>query len=111
MRIVVPFPPGGATDIAGRVLQEPLQRLLGHPVVIDNRAGAGGSIGMAEVARSPGDGLTFGVATVSTHGVNPAVFSRLPYDPVKDFTGVSFLGRTGYVVGGPASSGITSIAT
>lgn len=89
LRIVVPFPPGGATDIAGRVLQEPLQRLLGHPVVIDNRAGAGGSIGMAEVARSAGDGLTFGVATVSTHGVNPAVFSRLPYDPVRDFAGVT----------------------
>ncbi|CAM3943214.1 tripartite tricarboxylate transporter substrate binding protein BugE [Paracidovorax anthurii] len=89
LRIVVPFPPGGATDIAGRALQEPLQRLLGQPVVIDNRAGAGGSIGMAEVVRSVGDGLTFGVATLSTHGVNPAVFSRLPYDPVKDFAGVT----------------------
>ncbi len=89
LRIVVPFPPGGATDIAGRALQEPLQRLLGQPVVIDNRAGAGGSIGMAEVARVPGDGLTFGVATLSTHGVNPAVYSRLPYDPVKDFVGVT----------------------
>jgi tripartite-type tricarboxylate transporter receptor subunit TctC len=89
LRIVVPFPPGGATDIAGRALQEPLQRLLGHPVVIDNRAGAGGSIGMAEVARAPGDGLTFGVATLSTHGVNPAVYAKLPYDPVKDFAGVT----------------------
>ncbi len=89
LRIVVPFPPGGATDIAGRSLQEPLQRLLGQPVVIDNRAGAGGSIGMAEVARAPGDGLTFGVATLSTHGVNPAVYARLPYDPVKDFAGVT----------------------
>ena len=59
LRIVVPFPPGGATDIAGRSLQEPLQRLLGQPVVIENKAGAGGSIGMAEVARAT-DGLTFG---------------------------------------------------
>ncbi|SFD89881.1 Bug family tripartite tricarboxylate transporter substrate binding protein [Paracidovorax konjaci] len=89
LRIVVPFPPGGATDIAGRAMQEPLQRLLGQPVVIDNRAGAGGSIGMAEVARAAGDGLTLGVATVSTHGVNPAVFSKLPYDPVRDFAGVT----------------------
>lgn len=89
LRIVVPFPPGGATDIAGRALQEPLQRLLGQPVVIENRAGAGGSIGMAEVARAPGDGLTFGVATLSTHGVNPAVYAKLPYDPVKDFVGVT----------------------
>jgi len=89
LRIVVPFPPGGATDIAGRSLQEPLQRLLGQPVVIENRAGAGGSIGMAEIARAPGDGLTFGVATLSTHGVNPAVYAKLPYDPIKDFAGVT----------------------
>ena len=89
LRIIVPFPPGGATDIAGRVLQEPLQRLLGQPVVIDNRAGAGGSIGMAEVARAAGDGLTLGVATLSTHGVNPAVYAKLPYDPVRDFAAVT----------------------
>ncbi|WP_313311295.1 tripartite tricarboxylate transporter substrate binding protein BugE [Pulveribacter sp.] len=88
LRIVVPFPPGGATDIAGRSLQEPLQRLLGQPVVIENKAGAGGSIGMADVARAS-DGLTFGVATLSTHGVNPAVLTRLPYDPIKDFSGVT----------------------
>ena len=89
LRIVVPFPPGGATDIAGRALQEPLQRILGQPVVVENKAGAGGSIGMAEVARAPGDGLTFGVATLSTHGVNPAVYAKLPYDPVQDFAGVT----------------------
>ena len=89
IRLVVPFPPGGATDITGRALQEPLQRLLKQPVVVDNRGGAGGSIGMAEVARSAGDGLTFGVATLSTHGVNPAVISKLPYDPIKDFVGVT----------------------
>ena len=89
LRIIVPFPPGGATDIAGRALQEPLQRILGLPVVVENRAGAGGSIGMAEVARAAGDGLTVGVATLSTHGVNPAVYNKLPYDPVKDFKGVT----------------------
>lgn len=88
LRIIVPFPPGGATDISGRALQEPLQRILGQPVVIENKAGAGGSIGMAEVARAR-DGLTFGVATLSTHGVNPAVFAKLPYDPIKDFAGVT----------------------
>ena len=88
LRIVVPFPPGGATDISGRALQEPLQRILGQPVVIENKAGAGGSIGMAEVARAK-DGVTLGVATLSTHGVNPAVFAKLPYDPIKDFNGVT----------------------
>jgi len=91
LRLVVPFPPGGATDITARSLQEPLGRLLQQPVVIDNRAGAGGSIGMSEVARSAPDGLTFGVATLSTHGVNPAVFAKLPYDPIKDFVGVTEL--------------------
>jgi len=58
-------------------------------VIVDNRAGAGGSIGMAEVARAPGDGLTLGMATLSTHGVNPAVYRKLPYDPVKDFAPVT----------------------
>jgi tripartite-type tricarboxylate transporter receptor subunit TctC len=89
LRLVVPFPPGGATDITARVLAEPLGRLLGQPVIVDNRAGAGGSIGMAEVAKSAADGTTLGVATLSTHGVNPAVYRKLPYDPLKDFAPVT----------------------
>ncbi|MEO7392367.1 MAG: tripartite tricarboxylate transporter substrate binding protein BugE [Ramlibacter sp.] len=89
LRLVVPFPPGGATDITARALTEPLGRLLGVLVVVDNRAGAGGSIGMAEVAKSAPDGLTLGVATLSTHGVNPAVYNKLPYDPIKDFAPVT----------------------
>ncbi len=88
LRIVVPFPPGGATDMVPRNMQDVLSRLLGQPVVIENKAGAGGSIGMTEVARAT-DGLTFGVATLSTHGVNPAVYKKLPYDAVKDFVGVT----------------------
>jgi tripartite-type tricarboxylate transporter receptor subunit TctC len=93
IRLVVPFPPGGATDITARSLSEPLARILQQPVVIDNRAGAGGSIGTAEVARAAPDGLTFGVATLSTHGVNPAVYKKLAYDPVKDFAPVTELVR------------------
>lgn len=89
LRLVVPFPPGGATDITARALADPLSRLLGQPVIVDNRAGAGGSVGMAEVAKAPPDGLTLGVATLSTHGVNPAVYRKLPYDPVKDFAPVT----------------------
>ncbi len=89
LRLVVPFPPGGATDITARVLTEPLGRVLGQPVVVDNRGGAGGSIGMAEVAKAAPDGLTLGVATLSTHGVNPAVYKKLPYDPIKDFVAVT----------------------
>ncbi|MEH3085075.1 MAG: tripartite tricarboxylate transporter substrate binding protein BugE [Xylophilus ampelinus] len=93
IRFVVPFTPGGATDITARSLGEPIGRILQQPVVIDNRAGAGGSIGTAEVARSAPDGLTFGVATLSTHGVNPAVYKKLPYDPIKDFVPVTELVR------------------
>lgn len=91
LRLVVPFPPGGATDITARLMAEPLSRLLEQPVIVDNRPGAGGSIGMAEVARAVPDGLTLGVATLSTHGVNPAVYKKLPYDPIKDFVAVTEL--------------------
>ena len=89
LRLVVPFPPGGATDITARILSEPLSRALGQPVIVENRAGAGGSIGMAEISKSAPDGLTLGVATLSTHGVNPSVYKKLPYDPIKDFVAVA----------------------
>jgi tripartite-type tricarboxylate transporter receptor subunit TctC len=88
LRIVVPFPPGGSTDMVVRNLQDVLGRILSQPVVIENRAGAGGSIGMSEVARAT-DNLTLGVATLSTHGVNPAVLTKMPYDAMKDFVGVT----------------------
>jgi tripartite-type tricarboxylate transporter receptor subunit TctC len=91
LRLVVPFPPGGATDITARALQEPLSRALGQSVIVDNRAGAGGSIGMAELAKAAPDGNTLGLATLSTHGVNPAVYKKLPYDPIKDFAPVTEL--------------------
>jgi tripartite-type tricarboxylate transporter receptor subunit TctC len=91
LRLIVPFPAGGATDITARALQEPLSRALGQPVIIDNRAGAGGSIGMSELARSAPDGNTLGLATLSTHGVNPAVYKKLAYDPIKDFSPIGEL--------------------
>ncbi|WP_341919922.1 tripartite tricarboxylate transporter substrate binding protein BugE [Polaromonas sp. YR568] len=98
LRLVVPFPPGGATDITARVLSEPLSRVLGQPVIVENRGGAGGSIGMSEVAKAAPDGLTLGVATLSTHGVNPAVYKKLPYDPIKDFVAVTELVKAPGVV-------------
>ena len=91
LRLIVPFPPGGATDITARVMTEPLSRILGQSVIVENRAGAGGSIGMSEVAKAASDGFTLGVATLSTHGVNPSVYKKLPYDPIKDFVAVTEL--------------------
>jgi tripartite-type tricarboxylate transporter receptor subunit TctC len=74
-----------------RALQEPLGKALGLPVIVENKAGAGGSIGMSEVAKAAPDGLTLGMATLSTHGVNPAVYKKLPYDPIRDFVPVTEL--------------------
>ncbi len=91
VRLIVPFPAGGATDLVARVVQEPLSKILGQPIVIENKGGAGGSIGMTELAKSTPDGYSLALATVSTHGVNPAVYKKLPYDPIKDFAPVSEL--------------------
>lgn len=111
LRIIVPFPPGGATDITARSLQESLARILKQPVVLENRGGAGGSIGMAEVARATPDGLTMGVATLSTHGVNPAVYTKLPYNPTKDFVGVTEIVKApGVIVVNPATLPVKDFA-
>jgi tripartite-type tricarboxylate transporter receptor subunit TctC len=91
IRLIVPFPPGGSTDIAARALAEPLARLLGQPVVVDNKGGAGGSLAMAELAKAAPDGYTLGVATASTHGANSAVYKKLSYDPLKDFAPITRL--------------------
>jgi len=93
VRIVVPFPPGGTTDIVARSLGAELQKMWGQPVVIDNRAGAGGNIGADAVAKSPADGYTVLMGTVGTHAINAALFAyngqKMPFDPVKDFVPVT----------------------
>src|ERR671939_62915 len=86
---MIPFPPGGSTDIIGRIAAEGLQRELGQPFVVDNRGGAGGAIGAKAIADAAPDGYTIGVATVSTHVVNPVVQKDLRYDPLADFTLIS----------------------
>lgn len=93
IRFIVPFPAGGPTDIVARVIAEPLSRVMGQPIIVDNKGGAGGSIGTAELARAAPDGLTFGMASVSTHAVIPAVYKKLSYDPITDFVPVSELAK------------------
>ncbi|GAA4322594.1 tripartite tricarboxylate transporter substrate binding protein [Pigmentiphaga soli] len=92
IRLVIPFAPGGQTDILGRRFAQKLEAELGQPVVPDNKSGAGGTIGSSDVARSRPDGYTLLVGTSSTHSISPLAMDKQPYDPVKDFTAVAVLG-------------------
>lgn len=87
-RIIVPFAAGGPIDVTARVLAEAVKDRLG-PVIIENRPGAGGNIGVSAAAKASADGLTLGIATTASHGINPWLFSQLPYDPAKDFAPVT----------------------
>lgn len=84
--IVVPFSAGGTTDILARIIGQGLTTELGQPVVVDNRAGAGGNIGAAAAAKAPADGYTLFMGTVGTHAINASLYKKMPFDPVKDFT-------------------------
>ena len=87
--IVVPFAAGGTSDILGRTLADRLSQRLGQRFIVENKAGAGGNIGVASVARAAPDGYTLAMGTVSTHAINPNVYAKMPYDHVKDFAPVS----------------------
>lgn len=91
--LIVPFSAGGTTDLFGRLLAQHLQQKSGQPFIVENRAGAGGNLGAQMVARAAPDGSTFLVGTVSTHAINPFLYSKLPYDTVKDFQPVSLIAR------------------
>ena len=91
VRIVVPFAPGGTTDILARAVAPELSRAFGQQFIVDNRAGAGGNLGAEIVAKSPGDGYTLLMGTVGTHGINKALYNKLPYDPQKDFVPVTLV--------------------
>ena len=91
--IVVPFAAGGSADLIGRLIAQHLQQAFGTPFVVENRGGAGGSIGAGVVAKATGDGYTLLVGTVSTHAINPSLYARLPFDVEKDFSPISLLVR------------------
>ena len=109
VRLVVPFPPGGPTDIVARPLAQLLGDSLKQPVVIENKGGAGGSIAADGVAKSPPDGYTLIMATVGTHAINAALYRKLPYDPVKDFTPIALVASAPVAVVVNPAAGIESI--
>jgi tripartite-type tricarboxylate transporter receptor subunit TctC len=98
IRLVVPFPAGGSTDIIGRLVAQKLTERLGQSVVVDNRGGAGGTIGTDNAAKSPPDGYTLLLSTTSTLAVAPAAYTKLGYDPVRDFVPVSMVAITPYLL-------------
>jgi tripartite-type tricarboxylate transporter receptor subunit TctC len=88
IRLVVPFPPGGAVDFYARVVQQPLSEALGQQVVIDNKAGASGMVGAEIVAKSPPDGYTLLLGNIASLAINVGLYAKMPYDPVKDLTAI-----------------------
>src|SRR4051812_42212812 len=91
IRIVVPLAAGGITDIVARTVAERLQQAMGQPVVVENRAGGGGGIGAESVARSPADGYTLLMGTVSSNAINASLYRNLRYDDIKDFAAISLV--------------------
>jgi len=110
IRLIVPFPPGGGNDIVARAVAQELGKSLGQPLVVDNRAGAGGAIGAELAARSPADGYTLFLGGVGSHVVNPSLHAKLSYDPIRDFAPVTLIASAPSVLVVNPSLQATSIA-
>jgi tripartite-type tricarboxylate transporter receptor subunit TctC len=108
IHMVIPFPPGGATDIIARVVSQKLGERLGQPVVVDNRPGAGGTIGAALVAKAAPDGYTLLISTNSTHAIAP-VLTKPPYDPLRDFTPITLLAESPNILVVSPRLGVSSV--
>ena len=109
IHIVVPFGPGAVQDTVARTFSNELGQALGASVIVENRAGAGGTIGTAMVAKAAPDGNTLVLAAAS-HNLAGHMYSKLGYDPVKDFVGVTYLGNSGYVIAAPGNLGVNNLA-
>jgi tripartite-type tricarboxylate transporter receptor subunit TctC len=109
VRIMVSFAAGGPTDQVARVMSAKLTELLGQTFLVENKTGAGGNIGAADVAKAPPDGYTLLMATVSTHAINPGLYRNMPYDPVKDFAPVGQVGVTPCVLAVHPSLPVTDV--
>ena len=94
VKIIVPYPAGQSTDILGRLMADQFTKALGQQVIVENRPGAGGTIGADVAAKAPPDGYTLLMTTISTHIIAPVIYPRLPYDAVKDFAPIANLGLT-----------------
>ena len=101
--MVVTFPPGGSTDAVIRLIEPRLNERLGQQIVVDNRPGAGGNIGMAIVAQAPADGYTLGVGAAGALAVNVSLYAKMPFDPVKDLRPVAMLAAIPFVIIGNPS--------
>jgi len=91
IRMISPYPPGAVVDTLCRTLASPLGELLGQPIVVENRTGAGGNIGMDVVAKAPADGYTIGMGGIGPNAINPSVYAKMPFDPVRDFAPITFV--------------------
>ena len=109
LKLIVPFPPGGTGDLRGRLAAKEMETTLGQPVVVENRAGAGGLIGSDAVAKSTADGHTLVLSNVASHAIGPAVYPKMPYDAVKDFTHIGLIAGVPSGVAVAASSPYTSM--
>jgi len=109
IRFIVPYTPGGTTDLVARTVGQKVSEKLGQPVLIDNRGGAGGNIGMDAVAKAAPDGYTIGFGAISTNALNPHIYKSMAFDPRKDFTAISLLGTSTIVLEVPAIKSVADL--